>query len=171
VETKSPDVVSSNSNKKFQFQEPKNNNINNKTIKVNLSASQFKYISYDIFEVNNKWFKNLSNAIIPWKVKALLQLGENFCLPTFNIGNTMIIKHIEHNFVRLKLSNIKEFRNRIFSLIKRIKQACANKTDVEKRIFSLIKTTKAFVKNNPHIIFTRADKGNVVVALDKTEYV
>ena len=55
AETKLPDVVSSNSHKKFQFQEPKNNNINNETIKVNLSACQFKHISYDIFEVNDKW--------------------------------------------------------------------------------------------------------------------
>ncbi|KYN15231.1 hypothetical protein ALC57_12529, partial [Trachymyrmex cornetzi] len=48
---------------------------------------------------------NLSNVLIPREVKALLQLGENFCLPIFNINNTIIdfVKHIEHNFFRLKL--------------------------------------------------------------------
>jgi len=46
----------------------------------------------------------------------LLQLSENFCLPMFNIKNTVIefVKHIEHNFVRLKVSNIRETKNRIF---------------------------------------------------------
>jgi len=33
-----------------------------------------------------------------------------------------------------------------------------------------MKITNKFVKNNPNIIFTRADKGNITVALDKTEY-
>ena len=80
------------------------------------------------------------------------------------------VKHIEYNFVGLKLPNIREFRNKIFPLIKGIKQAYANRIDIEKRIFSLIKTAKSFVKNNPHILFTRTDKSNVVV-LDKTEYV
>ncbi|KAG5329647.1 SETMR methyltransferase, partial [Acromyrmex charruanus] len=31
-------------------------------------------------------------------------------------------------------------------------------TDIEKRIFSLIMTTKSFVKNNPHILFTKVNK-------------
>ena len=42
---------------------------------------------------------------------------------------------------------------------------------LKKRIFSLIKIAKLFVKNNPHILFTRADKANMVMALDKTGYV
>jgi len=62
---------------------------------------------------------------------------------------TELVKY-EHNFVRLKLPNIREFRNRIFPLVKGIKKACASKTDTEKRIFSLITTRKSFVKNNPH---------------------
>ena len=42
---------------------------------------------------------------------------------------------------------------------------------IQKRIiFSLIKT-KTFVKYNPQIIFTQADKVNVVVAIDKTQYI
>jgi len=40
-------------------------------------------------------------------------------------------------------------------------------TDIQ--IIDLIKITNKFIKNNPNIIFTRADKGNITVAL-KTEY-
>jgi len=32
------------------------------------------------------------------------------------------------------------------------------------------KTTARFCKENPNIIFTRADKGNVTVAMDREEY-
>lgn len=34
-----------------------------------------------------------------------------------------------------------------------------------------VKTTQAFIKQHPNILFTRADKGNVTVALDNNEYV
>jgi len=34
-----------------------------------------------------------------------------------------------------------------------------------------LKLTKRFIKNHPYIIFTRADKGNITVALVKTEYI
>ena len=71
---------------------------------------------------------------------------------------TEVVKHIQHNFIRLKLLNIREFRNRIFPLIKGIKQACTSRTDIEKRIFSLIKTAKSFV--NPYILSTKVDKDN-----------
>jgi len=76
AETNLADVVSSNSHTKFQFQELKNKNIDNETIKVNLSASQFKHISYNIFEVNDKWLKNL------------------------NIRNIMI-EFVKHNFLNI----------------------------------------------------------------------
>jgi len=40
-------------------------------------------------------------------------------------------------------------------------------TDIQ--IIDLIKITNKFIKNNPNIIFIRADK-NITVALEKTEY-
>jgi len=38
------------------------------------------------------------------------------------------------------------------------------------QIINLIKITNKFIKNNPNIIFTRANKGNITVASEKTEY-
>jgi len=35
----------------------------------------------------------------------------------------------------------------------------------------LIPPTKRFIKDNPDILFTRADKGNTVVALDRMDYI
>jgi len=38
------------------------------------------------------------------------------------------------------------------------------------RLSSLNRTCKIFIKNNPDVIFTRTDKGNVTVALDRNDY-
>jgi len=37
-----------------------------------------------LLEPKDKWFINTSGTHIPKKVIVLLQLGENFCLPTLN---------------------------------------------------------------------------------------
>jgi len=42
---------------------------------------------------------------------------------------------------------------------------------VKREIISLHRITKKFRKENPNIIFTRADKGNVTVALDRGDYI
>jgi len=39
------------------------------------------------------------------------------------------------------------------------------------QITDLIKITNKFIKNNSNIIFTRTNKGNITIALEKTEYV
>jgi len=39
------------------------------------------------------------------------------------------------------------------------------------RLSCLIKTTKHFIKKHPNLIFTRAVKGNITVALDKNEFI
>jgi len=41
---------------------------------------------------------------------------------------------------------------------------------MEKKLIGLNKVTINFCKNNPDVIFTRADKGNVTVVIDKIEY-
>jgi len=41
----------------------------------------------------------------------------------------------------------------------------------DRRIKNLLKITSKFIKNNPDIIYTRADKGNITVALNRIEYV
>ncbi|KYN22070.1 hypothetical protein ALC57_05546 [Trachymyrmex cornetzi] len=79
------------------------------------------------------------------------------------------IKDFEYNFFRYKIPNIKELRNKVFPLLKNINNSTY--TDIEKSILSLYSETKVFCNNNPQIIFTNADKGNVVVACDKVDYI
>jgi len=42
---------------------------------------------------------------------------------------------------------------------------------IDKKIFPMLKSTREFVRNNPDIIFTRADKGNATVVLNKNTYI
>jgi len=46
-----------------------------------------------------------------------------------------------------------------------------NNNKVFEKLSCLIKTTKHFIKNHPNVIFTRADKGNITVALDRNDYI
>jgi len=45
------------------------------------------------------------------------------------------------------------------------------RSDLDLKIIDAVSITKKFVKDNPNILFTRADKDNTVVALDKNEYI
>jgi len=45
------------------------------------------------------------------------------------------------------------------------------KLSSDSKLIHLLHTTKQFCKNNQNIIFTRADKGNITVALDKSSYI
>lgn len=113
-------------------------------------------------ELNKKWFINLSQVHIPTEVQSLIQLGEGFCLPVDNAERSCMefVKHIEDNIMRLKISNDCELRNKLFPLLAGIKNVKANKGEFESTILSCMKMTKLFMKNNPDILFTRADKGN-----------
>jgi len=43
--------------------------------------------------------------------------------------------------------------------------------NIHKELDSLLKVTKSFCKNNTNIIFTKVDKGNITVALNRTYYI
>jgi len=67
--------------------------------------------------INNKWFLNLSHYNIPKKVQCLLQLGQNFSLPSLNINNNVneLIKNIENNIIKLHADIQTEIRNRFIT--------------------------------------------------------
>jgi len=44
------------------------------------------------------------------------------------------------------------------------------KDPIDIQIIDLMKITNKFLRNNSNIIFIRTDKGNITIALDKTEY-
>jgi len=122
--------------------------------------------------INNKWFINLSHVSIPQNVQRLLQLGQNFSLPSTNTENNIIqlIKNIENNIIKLHQDTQNEVRNRSMPIIHNLMSKSLYKESTDIQIIDLIKITNKFIKNNLNIIFTKADKENITVALEKTEY-
>jgi len=137
---------------------------------IELKSENFNCKGASLLEPKDKWFINISGTHIPKDVIGLLQLGENFCLPTLNKDRDIVecIKSVENNFNRHRINNINNFRNLLFPLIKDIKNDKKSRLDLD--ILTSVSSTKKFTKLNPDIIFTRADKGSTTVALARMDY-
>ena len=158
--------------KKFSFKKPSSEGDCSDVFETNLTPSIYKY-KYNFQELKKNWFINLSQKNIPNEIQFLLQLGEGFSLPPQNAELTIIefIKHIENNIFRLRIPNIRGLRNRAFPLLMRAKNNIKLRDGMhDSLISSSLTATKRFINDNPEILFTRADKGNTVVALKKIDY-
>jgi len=93
-------------------------------------------------------------------------------MPVVNTKNniTQIIKNIENNIIKLGNELQTEVRNRSIPVIHNLLSRALYKDPTDFKIMKSLQITKKFMKNNPNIIFTKADKGGVTVALDKNEY-
>jgi len=123
-------------------------------------------------EPRTNWFVNICNIPIPSEITGLLQLSENFYLPSLNREKATVeyIKSVEDNFCRLQIHNSSGFRNKLFPLIRDIKKV-DGRTETDNNIVSAVSITKKFMANNPNIIFIKSDKGNAVIALNRSEYI
>jgi len=69
------------------------------------------------------------------------------------------------------LENQTRIRNTIIPQFHKFLHLQTPKNTVTELLTSLTNHTKNFVHKNPEIIFTRADKGNITVALNKNNYI
>jgi len=124
--------------------------------------------------LDDKWFINLSGVTIPKEVQQLLQLGDRFALPTMNsnLHNTIIeiIKQTENNITNLKNICENDIRNRTISGINKLYYNDKPMNHIDALLENWLHITKNFIKSHPNILFTRADKGNTTVALDRNKY-
>lgn len=121
----------------------------------------------------DKFFLNLTNVTIPAKIQSLLQLGNNFCFPPSNGRESLIVEFIKRIECSIaKLNNCDKNEIRLFTtnmMHKLIKSNCSSSI-IERELLEVLMFAKQFVRLNPEIIFTKADKGNTTVALLKSEY-
>jgi len=145
---------------------------NTHTYKIKLDPVNYNFDSKLLLELRDRWLVNISKSHIPNKVIRLL-LSEGFCLPPNDPSHLIIeyIKHIENNLSNLhQYKCISMFRSQVCSFMNQIKNIDYHKTEMDHEILKALSSTKDFIKNNPDIIFTRADKGNTVVAFDRINY-
>lgn len=121
-----------------------------------------------------KWFINNSHTNIPIEISRLLQLGGCFSLPFPPNKNKLItefIKDIESNIHNVDIISRQKIRQTVIPKLKNYyNEKTSNHSIIDNKLLQMHKLTQQFIKQHPNIIFTRADKGNITVAIDKNEY-
>jgi len=125
-------------------------------------------------QVNKKWFINLSDKVIPKEVSLLLQFGDRFCLPNSINKKTAIhefIKDIESNVKYHNYDKLTAIRNIAIPQFYKYLKSSPKQNGLDNKIINMYNITERFCKNNKDIIFTRADKGNMTVAMQRSFYI
>ena len=115
----------------------------------------------------------MSKTQIPPEIQGLLQLGENFCLPSHNKDKVVseFVKSVEHSINKLPRQAQPIIRGRTMPILYDLSMCPLKQLPHNSEIIKAASLTKSFLRSHPDIIFTRADKGNVTVALDRGEYI
>lgn len=133
-----------------------------------INPTEFNSTNSLPLDLKNNWFINLTDVNSPPTVIGLLQLGSNFCLPITNSAKTNIaldiIKCVESKLMNHNINRV-EARNLTLSLVEKFVKRPIVLNDIELDLIQAEKLTKNFLKHNNNIIITRADKGNVTVAI------
>lgn len=164
----------------FRSQEKYFHKIYNKTRKQQINKLR-KLIQYQK-GVNNstgitqndseKWFINLTKFNIPIDVQTFLGLGDKFNLPyeksTFPLEQILTdTENIVENFPQ---DSKNEVRNKAINIITNHYNYIKNKQSNNYPSKNVLKNTSKYLKEHSDIIITKADKGNVTVAINKSEY-
>lgn len=121
---------------------------------------------------NKKWFMNLSSTDIPKDIINFLQLGENFSLSINNRTNVKIefIKNFENSIMRLPSDKRTTIRNRSLNILNSLSSFQIPHSNLYDNLRQAYNKSNVFLRENPNIIITRADKVNITVA-DKDKYI
>ena len=164
---------------KFSFQTHQRTSVNANALNLTtaqtiiLDPMSFSPTTSSLLETKDKWFVNLSTIQIPSEIQGLLQLGENFCLPTHNKDKVVseFVKSVEHSIDKLPRQSQLIVRGRTMPILNELSVFPLKKLPHNAELTRAVRMTKSFLLEHPEVIFTRADKGNVTVALDRTVYV
>lgn len=173
-------LIPSNETKQFFRAQMDSQKIFRKTLKNKTDAKLNRILQQENLNLNvdQNWFQNLSNTIIPTDIQNILALGPKFTVDytrkSFPIHNTItdcenIIKNLNS---QIKIEQQSEIRNRMVQIL----STHMNKIDSyispqQSYIQTLFYKTKKFLKQHKNdIIIIEADKGNISAAMNKSEY-
>lgn len=126
-----------------------------------------------MLKTNEKWFVNLANEDIPDEIIRLLQHGERFSLPIIGEKKKVIyefIKNLEVNLTSIESKEKPAIRNMVVSTLKDYIKNNILINNNDKTIQDLCRSVYQYSKHNKDMLFTRADKGSVTVAIDRATY-
>jgi len=125
-----------------------------------------------LISTKNNWLINLSSTTVPHDVQCVMQLENNFSLPIDNKEKTIIelIKNIERSTNKFDIDTQLTLRNIFIPTINNLLNFFVPNNPINQKLNDSMKSCKSFIRNNPDIIFTRADKGNTTVILERKDY-
>ena len=124
--------------------------------------------------LTDSWFINISDTRISVTVAKTLSLGENFgiLISLSKLPTKHLIVDFESNIYKIQEYNRIEARLKFVNCLKNFSNQKQNSLNFfQKQVIENSKCTTTFLKNNPHILITKSDKGNTTVAMDKNKYI
>ena len=144
---------------------------------VNLIKEKNNFLTNDnafCHDPVESWFTNLTDTQFPPAVANTLSLGKNFGIPFRHktIPTKHIIADFESNIHKINEGDRNEARLKLVNCINTYSHQIRNPTNnFQKQIIHNSQLTKTFLKNNPNILITKADKSNTTVAIEKNKYI
>lgn len=178
IEENLKDKVPAEVFKQFTDQVKTTNDLNSVKQQTKLSQRFEKLMAPELNKTNKamnneNWVKNLTGTTIPQQSLNVLSLGQKFNLPTSNekIPVRDIISNLEPTIQRLETPTDRtEMRNKLCNILTNHKKMRTKKSTFECILKHQVKETKTFLKEHPEILVVNADKGNVTVLINKTDY-
>jgi len=127
---------------------------------------------------NQKWVLNISSKTIPEHVMNFLSLGEKFALP-LNVNNSRdrldttlaIVKNFEASSQKIPERVVDKVRSSLVNILKKNLQNNKHVNYIDARLQKEYIVCNRFLRNNDDIFVTKADKGQVTVIMDRTDYI
>ncbi|XP_071579989.1 uncharacterized protein [Temnothorax nylanderi] len=124
-----------------------------------------------------KWLINISNINIPDNITHILSLGDNFGIPVTNrdkkdrlLTTIDTIKNFETSSYKMPPAAINTIRSSIANSLKLFLNKNIHVEYIDRYILREFSNCQRFLRNNPDIFVTKADKGQITVIMDRTDY-
>ena len=155
------------------------NNLKSKTFQKTKNTHQQKFstlLKHNTTNIkhNKNWIKNLTDVTLPHNISLCLSLGPNFNFYNKTLNNNLVNETIKNTELltfekdKTEMDNIRKDISKNIQIINNTQKINRNSKDT---FLNKINTeTKTFLRNNTNIIVTKADKGNVTVIQNKTDY-
>ena len=119
------------------------------------------------------WLINYSNTTLSASVSDIIRLGDKFSSSSVSSKNEHIfeiVKDLETSIHKIPEEKQDEFRHKVLSLSSKYINKPKHISDFDRLIAKNIKYTQEFLKDEKQLLVTKADKGNITVVLNKSDY-
>ncbi|XP_071579195.1 uncharacterized protein [Temnothorax nylanderi] len=127
---------------------------------------------------NNKWFVNISTKVIPDSVKNILCLGDKFGLPISNLNkkdrlNSVleVIKNVKYYNFKFPVKCLNGIRNSVSNTLSTFLNNSKHLNHIDRYVLNGFQMCKRFLIDNDDVLVTKADKGQITVVMDKSDYI